>query len=138
MKSISAAWAAAGLAAALLGGVSSAADTASESASEPSDAGIPIERIIATVAHKTGKKYLIDPRVHAHVQLVGQDPSNITYSDLLNDSAGVRIRGHGRRRLRSSHSGCDDKAVAAATARQRTDLSGCSIRQLPASCQEHA
>ena len=83
MKSIIAACAAAGLAAALLGGVSPAADSASESASESSDAGIPIERIIATVAHKTGKKYLIDPRVHAHVQLVGQDPSNITYSDLL-------------------------------------------------------
>jgi type II secretory pathway component GspD/PulD (secretin) len=84
MKSIIAACAAAGLAAVLLGGVSSAADsTSSEAASESSDAGIPIERIIATVAHKTGKKYLIDPRVRAHVQLIGQDPSNITYSDLL-------------------------------------------------------
>jgi hypothetical protein len=40
-------------------------------------------RIIATVARKIGKKYLIDSRVHAHVQLIGQDPSNITYSDLL-------------------------------------------------------
>jgi general secretion pathway protein D len=83
MKSMIAACAAAGLAAALVGGVSPAADTASESAGESSDAGIPIERIIATVAHRTGKKYLIDPRVHAHVQIIGQDPSNITYSDLL-------------------------------------------------------
>src|SRR5882724_2499943 len=84
MKSIIAACAAASLAAALPGGVSSAADgTSSEAASESSDAGIPIERIIATVAHKTGKKYLIDPRVRAHVQLIGQDTSNITYSDLL-------------------------------------------------------
>jgi general secretion pathway protein D len=83
MKSIIAACAAAGLAATLPGGVSSAADSASESASEASDAGIPLERIIATVAHKTGKKYLIDPRVHAHIQIIGQDPSNITYSELL-------------------------------------------------------
>jgi general secretion pathway protein D len=83
MKLIIAACAAAGLAAALLGGMSSAADTTSESASQSSDAGIPIEQIIAAVAHKTGKKYLIDPRVRAHVQLIGQDPSNITYSDLL-------------------------------------------------------
>jgi type II secretory pathway component GspD/PulD (secretin) len=83
MKSIIAACAAAGVATALLGGVSWAADSASESASESSDAGIPLEQIIATVAHKTGKKYLIDPRVHAHVQIIGQDPSNITYSDLL-------------------------------------------------------
>ena len=83
MKSIIAACAVAGLAAALLGGVSSAADSASQSVNDSSDAGIPIEQIIATVAHKTGKKYLIDPRVRAHVQIIGQDPSNITYSDLL-------------------------------------------------------
>jgi general secretion pathway protein D len=83
MKSIIAACAAVGLAATLLGGVSSAADSTSASASESADEGIPIERIIATVAHKTGKKYLIDPRVRAHVQIIGQDPSNITYSELL-------------------------------------------------------
>jgi general secretion pathway protein D len=83
MKSIIAACAAVGLAATLLGGVSSAADSTSASASESTDDGIPIERIIATVTHKTGKKYLIDPRVRAHVQIIGQDPSNITYSELL-------------------------------------------------------
>src|SRR6266581_3165803 len=83
MKSIRATCVAAGLAAMLLSGVSPAADTASESASETSDSGIPIEHIIATVAHKTGKKYLIDPRVNARVHIVGQDLSNITYSDLL-------------------------------------------------------
>jgi general secretion pathway protein D len=83
MKSIIAVCVAASLAGALLGEVSWAADSAPESASESSEAGIPIERIIATVAHKTGKKYLVDPRVQAHVQIIGQDPSNITYSDLL-------------------------------------------------------
>jgi hypothetical protein len=48
--------------------VNLAADTTSDSASESSDAGIPIEQIIATVAHNTGKKYLIDPGVRAHAK----------------------------------------------------------------------
>jgi general secretion pathway protein D len=53
------------------------------SSSESADTGIPLAKIIQGVARKTGKKYLIDPRVHAQVQLIGQDISSITYSDLL-------------------------------------------------------
>jgi len=87
MKSIIAGCVAAGLTAALLSGVSLAADSAPDSAAasaaDTPDTGIPIERIIATVSHKTGKKYLLDPRVNAHVHLIGQDLSNISYSDLL-------------------------------------------------------
>ena len=45
--------------------------------------GVPIERIIAAVSKKTGKKYLIDSRVHGPVQIVGQDISSITYPELL-------------------------------------------------------
>lgn len=45
--------------------------------------GVPIERIIAAVAKKTGKKYLIDDRVHGSVNIVGQDISTINYSELL-------------------------------------------------------
>jgi len=60
MKSIIAGCVAAGLTAALLSGVSlaadSAADSAAASAADTPDTGIPIERIIATVSHKTGKK----------------------------------------------------------------------------------
>jgi general secretion pathway protein D len=59
----------------------SAADSAAESAGR-SD-GVPIERIIAAVAKKTGKKYLIDSRVHGSVNIVGQDISSITYAELL-------------------------------------------------------
>jgi general secretion pathway protein D len=59
----------------------SAADSAAESAGR-SD-GVPIERIIAAVAKKTGKKYLIDSRVHGSVNIVGQDISSITYPELL-------------------------------------------------------
>jgi type II secretory pathway component GspD/PulD (secretin) len=60
---------------------SAAAESAAESAAR-SD-GVPIERIIAAVAKKTGKKYLIDVRVHGPVEIVGQDISTITYPELL-------------------------------------------------------
>ena len=59
----------------------SAAESTAESAGR-SD-GVPIERIIAAVSKKTGKKYLIDSRVHGPVQIVGQDISSITYPELL-------------------------------------------------------
>jgi general secretion pathway protein D len=45
--------------------------------------GVPIAKLIATVAKKTGKKFVVDPRVHAEVALVGQDPASVSYSDLL-------------------------------------------------------
>jgi type II secretory pathway component GspD/PulD (secretin) len=45
--------------------------------------GVPIEHVIAAVAKKTGKKYLIDSRVHGNVEILGQDIAAITYGDLL-------------------------------------------------------
>jgi type II secretory pathway component GspD/PulD (secretin) len=59
----------------------SAAESTSESAGRGD--GVPIERVIAAVSKKTGKKYLIDARVHGAVQIIGQDISNITYPELL-------------------------------------------------------
>jgi type II secretory pathway component GspD/PulD (secretin) len=61
---------------------------AGQSAVESTDSagrsdGVPIERIIAAVSKKTGKKYLIDSRVHGAVQIVGQDISSINYPELL-------------------------------------------------------
>jgi len=58
-----------------------AAESAAESAGRGD--GVPIERIIAAVSKKTGKKYLIDSRVHGAVQIVGQDISSVTYPELL-------------------------------------------------------
>jgi len=58
-----------------------AADSAAESAGR-SD-GVPIEHVIAAVAKKTAKKYLIDSRVHGNVEILGQDIGAVTYSDLL-------------------------------------------------------
>lgn len=62
-------------------GSSAAAESAAESVGR-SD-GVPIERIIAAVAKRTGKKYLIDARVHGSVNIVGQDISTINYPELL-------------------------------------------------------
>jgi type II secretory pathway component GspD/PulD (secretin) len=62
-------------------GLSAAADSAAESAG--TSEGVPIEHVIAAVAKKTGKKYLIDPRVHGNVEILGQDIAAVTYSDLL-------------------------------------------------------
>ena len=58
-----------------------AVDSVAESAGHSE--GVPIERVIAAVAKKTGKKYLIDPRVHGNVEILGQDIAAVTYSDLL-------------------------------------------------------
>lgn len=73
------------IAPALLGHVDMAhAQSAGESASlEHVEGGVPLSRLIATVAKKTGKKFVIDPRVHAEVMLVGQEPDSVSYNDLL-------------------------------------------------------
>jgi len=60
---------------------SAAAESTAESAGR--NEGVPIERIIASVAKKTGKKYLVDARVHGPVEILGQDISAISYSDFL-------------------------------------------------------
>jgi general secretion pathway protein D len=46
-------------------------------------AGIPLQTIINTVARKTGKKFVIDTRVHGNVALIGQDVGSMTYPELL-------------------------------------------------------
>jgi general secretion pathway protein D len=56
----------------------------SESKAAPlAESGIPIDRLIATVAKKTGKKFVVDPRVSAHMTIWGEEPSAITYSQFL-------------------------------------------------------
>jgi general secretion pathway protein D len=53
------------------------------SASSEADTGIPIERIITSVAHQTHRKFVIDPRVQARVHLVGEEPAQVSYNELL-------------------------------------------------------
>jgi general secretion pathway protein D len=64
-----------------------AGTTLADSPSPPTDtaagAGVPISRLIAIVAKKTGKKFVVDPNVRADIVLIGQDSSNLSYSDLL-------------------------------------------------------
>jgi general secretion pathway protein D len=64
------------------GSASSAVADSAPDASARSN-GVPIERVIAAVAKKTGKKFLIDARVQGNVEILGQDISAVTYSDLL-------------------------------------------------------
>jgi general secretion pathway protein D len=42
-----------------------------------------MDRIIATVAKKAGKKFVLDPRVRGDIVLIGQEPANVSYNDLL-------------------------------------------------------
>jgi len=44
---------------------------------------IPISSLIATVAKNTGRKFVLDPRVRANVALIGEEPSSVTYDELL-------------------------------------------------------
>jgi general secretion pathway protein D len=56
----------------------------SVSTSESSvDSGVPLTQLIATVAKKTGKKFVVDPRVRAGATLIGQDPASINYAELV-------------------------------------------------------
>jgi type II secretory pathway component GspD/PulD (secretin) len=70
----------------LTGAVSaqSSSSSSSESVStEHANSGIPISRLIASVAKKSGKKFVIDPRVNGNVDLVGEDVANVSYPELL-------------------------------------------------------
>ena len=54
-----------------------------DSGTELQTPGVAIDKVIEVVARKTGKKYALDPRVHAQVQIVGQDLNRLTYPELL-------------------------------------------------------
>lgn len=52
--------------------------------SEASSTGtLSVEKLVAAVAKRTGKKFLIDPRVRADVTVIGQDPTSVDYPTLL-------------------------------------------------------
>lgn len=55
---------------------------ASEPAAAEDESGVPVHELIAIVAKKTGKKFLVDPRVRARVTLIGQDLRTFDQSDL--------------------------------------------------------
>jgi type II secretory pathway component GspD/PulD (secretin) len=61
----------------------SGTDSVGESNTDPQTPGVSIAKVIDVVARTTGKKFVVDPRVHAQVQMVGEDLNRITYSELL-------------------------------------------------------
>jgi general secretion pathway protein D len=67
----------------LLASTTALAQAASASSDVSASGGVPLSRLISFVAKKTGKRFVVDPRVQAEVQLVGQDPSSVSYSELL-------------------------------------------------------
>ena len=44
---------------------------------------MPLSQLIAAVAKKTGKKFILDPRVRGEAAIVGQEANNLSYNDLL-------------------------------------------------------
>jgi general secretion pathway protein D len=55
----------------------------SEATQAATQAGTPIEQLVAIAAKKTGKKFVLDPRVHANVVLIGGSAADLTYAEFL-------------------------------------------------------
>jgi general secretion pathway protein D len=56
----------------------------SEDKAPPTLAGsVALERVIAAVAKRTGKKFIVDPRLRGDVTIVGQEPTSVDYPTLL-------------------------------------------------------
>lgn len=66
----------------LLSAVGASAQVSTMSSASPSGT-IPLSALIASVAKNTGKKFVLDPRVRAAVTLIGEEPSRVTYDELL-------------------------------------------------------
>jgi general secretion pathway protein D len=59
-------------------------DTATaQSPSSSTTGGTPLVQLIESVSKKTGKNFILDPRVAGNAMLIGIDPSKVTYADLL-------------------------------------------------------
>jgi general secretion pathway protein D len=52
-------------------------------AASPPDGSMPIQRLLASVAKKSGKTFIVDPRVRADVILVGHDAASVSYNELM-------------------------------------------------------
>lgn len=72
---------------AFIGAITMLALIASPCAGAQSEASPPgavsVEKLVAAVAKRTGKKFLIDPRVRADVIVIGQDATSVDYATLL-------------------------------------------------------
>jgi general secretion pathway protein D len=59
------------------------AQSSATESSTPADAGIPIQQLVTIIAKKTGKKFVLDPRVRGNLQLIGEAPTEISYPEFL-------------------------------------------------------
>jgi general secretion pathway protein D len=59
------------------------ADSEREPGADAQSPGVPIAKVIETVARRTGRNYVLDSRVHGQVQLIGEDLNRISYAELL-------------------------------------------------------
>jgi general secretion pathway protein D len=66
----------------LLGALTANAQVSSASSAGP-PGSVPLSSLIATVAHKTDRVFVIDPRVNANVAMIGEKPTSVTYDQLL-------------------------------------------------------
>ncbi len=66
----------------LLGSLAAGAQGSSAGSGAPPGAGS-LADLIATVAKDSGKRFVLDPRVRAGVTLVGENPSRVSYEELL-------------------------------------------------------
>jgi general secretion pathway protein D len=70
----------------LLGAIVALAYLASPCAGAQSNSaagGVSVEQLVAAVAKRTGKKFIIDPRVRAEVSVVGQEVTSVDYATML-------------------------------------------------------
>lgn len=71
----------------ILGAIAMLALTASPCAGAQSESsatsGVSVEKLVAAVAKRTGKKFIIDPRVRAEVTVIGQEATSVDYATLL-------------------------------------------------------
>lgn len=58
-------------------------DIAVAQSSSSSTAGTPLMQLIETVSKKTGKSFVLDPRVTGNAVFTGIDPAKVTYPELL-------------------------------------------------------
>jgi general secretion pathway protein D len=58
-------------------------ESPSASDSKPPYPSVPLEQLIEAVSKKTGKNFLVDPRVRASVMIIGKAPKELSYAELL-------------------------------------------------------
>jgi general secretion pathway protein D len=74
------------LAVVLLAGTSSSgvlAQSSSATSAASREHSVPVEALVAAMAKKTGKTFVVDPRVNSDATLIGENPASIDYAQFL-------------------------------------------------------